>query len=137
MFIFSGCLAVGSEVFARWSSFKKHTRYFHGFITKIRKTSVEVTPSGSHGARVNDIQELPRAEKHYVVIDIKSKPAEITTGAEVIVASEDDIGFSQGKVGRILGEALWFEVELGTGKNVWRKADDIRLLKSPVYCDRE
>jgi len=131
----AGCLTIGSEVFARWNSVNKHTRYFHGFITKVRKTSVEVTASGNHGARVNGIVELPRAEKQYVIMDKKSKPSEIITGAEVIVASEDRIGFSQGKVTRKF--ATWYEIELGNGKNVWSKARDIRLLKSPVYCDRE
>ena len=122
-------------MFARWNNINKHTRYFHGFITKIRKTSVEVTPSGNHGAIVSEIVELPRAEKHYVIIDKQSKPSEIRTGAEIIVASDDRVGFSQGKVTQKF--ATWYGVKLGNGKKIWSKARDIRLLKSPVYCDRE
>lgn len=122
-------------MFARWNTINKHTRYFHGFITKIRKTSVEVTPSGNHGARVDKIVELPRAEKLYVMIDKQSNPSDIRIGAEVIVSSDDRIGFSQGKVTQKF--ATFYGVELGNGSKVWKKATDIRLLKSPVYCDRE
>lgn len=96
---------------------------------------MEVTPSGNHGARVNSIMELPRAEKRYVILDRQSKPAEIRTGAEVIVASDDRIGFSQGKVTQTF--STWYGVELGNGKKVWSKARDIRLLKGLIYCDRE
>lgn len=137
-YLFLGCLTVGSEVLARWNSLKNPTRYFHGFIAKIRETSVDVTPSGKHNARVNDIVELPRAEKHYVIKDETSKENDIKTGAEVIVTSQDGIGFSRGKVDRIFGRSVkWYEVQLGDGKNVWRKASAMRLLISPVYCDRE
>ncbi|XP_068694975.1 sushi, von Willebrand factor type A, EGF and pentraxin domain-containing protein 1-like isoform X1 [Montipora foliosa] len=134
-YFISECLAVGSEVFARWNTIDKHTRYFHGFITKIDKTSVEVTPSGNHGAKVDKIVELPRSEKLYVVINKQSNPSDIRIGAEVIVSSDDRIGFSQGKVTQKF--ATWYGVELGNGSKVWKKATDIRLLKSPVYCDRE
>ena len=129
------CLAVGSRVFARWNTINKHTRYFHGFITKIRKTSVEITPSGNYGARVNRIIELPRAEKRLVIIDKQSKPSEINLGAEVIVASEDSIGFSQGQVTQRFDP--WYGVDVGTPRMVWKKARDIRLLINPIYCDRE
>lgn len=131
----SECLAVGSRVFARWNTINKHTRYFHGFITKIRKTSVEITPSGNHGARVNRIIELPRAEKRFVIIDKQSKPSEINLGAKVIVASEDSIGFSQGQVTQRFDP--WYGVDVGTPRMVWKKARDIRLLINPIYCDRE
>lgn len=133
--IISDCLTVGSEVFARWNSVNKHTRYFHGYITKVRKTSVEVSPSGRHGARINEINELPRAKQYYVIRDKKSKPAEINIGSEVIAASADNVGFSQGKVTRNFN--MWYGIELGNGKEIWSKAHDIRLLRIPVYCDRE
>ena len=129
------CLAVGSGVFARWNTINKHTRYFHGFITKIRKTSVEITPSGNYGARVNRIIELPRAEKRLVIIDKQSKPSEINLGAEVIVASQDRIGFSQGQVTQRFG--TWYGVDVGNRRMVWKMARDIRLLINPIYCDRE
>ena len=129
------CLTIGSEVFARWNSNKKPTRYFHGYITKVRKTSVEVSPSGSYGAKVNEIQELPRAEKYSVIRDKKSKPAEIKIESEIITASEDKVGFSKGKVKQKFN--TWYGVELDDGKKIWSKAHDIRLLRSPVYCDRE
>lgn len=96
---------------------------------------MEVTPSGDHGARVNDIVELPRAEKYFVIVDKKSKPADITAGSEVIVASSDGIGFSQGKVMQKF--FTWYDIELGNGDKLWREASKIRILKSPVYCDRE
>lgn len=128
------CLTIGSEVFARWNSVKQHTRYFHGFITKVRETSVEVSPSGEHGAKVNEIVERPRAKQFYVIIDKKSKPAEIKLGSEVIVASKDNFG-SQGKVTQKF--VTWYGVQLGNGEKVWSKAHDIRLLRTPVYCDRE
>jgi len=131
----TGCLTIGSEVFARWNSVKEHTRYFHGFITKVRKTSVEVSPSGKHGAKVNEIAERPRAKQFYVIIDKKSKPVEIKLGSEVIVASKDNFGFSKGKVTQKF--VTWYGVELGNGEKVWSKARDIRLLRTPVYCDRE
>ncbi|XP_067016811.1 sushi, von Willebrand factor type A, EGF and pentraxin domain-containing protein 1-like isoform X5 [Acropora muricata] len=131
----SECLAVGSRVFARWNTINKHTRYFHGFITKIRKTSVEITPSGNYGARVNRIIELPRAEKRLVIIDKQSKPSEINLGADVIVASQDRIGFSQGQVTKRFG--TWYGVDVGNRRMVWKKARDIRLLINPIYCDRE
>lgn len=129
------CLAVGSRVFARWNTINKHTRYFHGFITKIRKTSVEITPSGNYGARVNRIIELPRAEKRLVIIDKQSKPSEINLGAEVIVASQDRIGFSQGQATQRFG--TWYGVDVGNRRMVWKMARDIRLLINPIYCDRE
>ncbi|XP_015755016.1 PREDICTED: sushi, von Willebrand factor type A, EGF and pentraxin domain-containing protein 1-like isoform X3 [Acropora digitifera] len=131
----SECLAVGSGVFARWNTINKHTRYFHGFITKIRKTSVEITPSGNYGARVNRIIELPRAEKRLVIIDKQSKPSEINLGAEVIVASQDRIGFSQGQVTQRFG--TWYGVDVGNRRMFWKMARDIRLLINPIYCDRE
>lgn len=133
--IISDCLTIGSEVLARWNSVKEHTRYFHGFITKVRKTSVEVSPSGKDGAKVNEIVERPRAKQFYVIIDKKSKPAEIKLGSEVIVASKDNYGFSQGKITQKF--VTWYGVELGNGEKVWSKAHDIRLLRPPVYCDRE
>ncbi|XP_020615812.1 CUB and sushi domain-containing protein 3-like isoform X2 [Orbicella faveolata] len=129
------CLTIGSEVFAHWNSVKEHTRFFHGFITKVRKTSVEVSPSGKHGAKVNEIVERPRAKQFYVIIDKKSKPTEIKLGSEVIVASKDNLGFSQGKVTQKF--VTWYGVQLGNGEKVWSKAHDIRLLRAPVYCDRE
>ena len=131
----SECLAVGSRVFARWNTINKHTRYFHGFITKIRKTSVEITPSGNYGARVDRIIELPRAEKRFVIIDKQSKPSEINLGSEVIVASEDGIGFSQGQVTQRFSP--WYGVDVGNPRIVWKMAPDIRLLINPIYCDRE
>lgn len=134
--IISDCLTIGSEVFARWNSVNQHTRYFHGFITKVRETSVEVSPSGKHGAKVNEIVERPRANKQfYVISDKKSKPAEIKVGSEVIVASKDNFGFSQGKVTQKF--VTWYGVQLGNGKKVWSKAHDIRLLRTPIYCDKE
>ena len=133
--VISGCLTIGSEVFARWNSVKEHTRYFHGFITKVRKTSVEVSPSGKHGAKVNEVVERPRAKQFYVIIDKKSKPVEIKLGSEVIVASKDNFGFSKGKVTQEF--VTWYGVQLGNGEKVWSKASDIRLLRTPVYCDRE
>ncbi|KAL9989269.1 hypothetical protein ACROYT_G003802 [Oculina patagonica] len=129
------CLTIGSEVFARWNSVNKHTRYFHGYITKVRKTSVEVAPSGKHGAKVSEIDELPRAKEYYVIRDRESKPADIKIGSEVIAASADNVGFSQGKLTQKFN--TWYGVELGNGEKIWSKAHDIRLLTSPVYCDRE
>lgn len=134
--IISDCLTIGSEVFARRNSVNQHTRYFHGFITKVRETSVEVSPSGKHGAKVNEIVQRPRANKQfYVIIDKKSKPAEIKVGSEVIVASKDNFGFSQGKVTQKF--VTWYGVQLGNGEKVWSKAHDIRLLRTPIYCDKQ
>ncbi|KAJ7383495.1 hypothetical protein OS493_027659 [Desmophyllum pertusum] len=127
------CLTFGSEVFARWHSV--NTRYFHGYVTKVRETSIEVSPSGKHGSKVNDIVEWPRAKEYNVIRDKKSKSAEIRIGSEVIVPSMDNIGFSQGKVTQKF--VTWYGVELGNGEKIWSKAHDIRLLKKPIYCDKE
>ena len=70
-----------------------------------------------------------------MIRDKKSKPAEIKIGSEVIAASADNVGFSQGKVTRNFN--MWYGIELGNGEEIWSKARDIRLLRIPVYCDRE
>lgn len=129
------CLTFGSEVFAHWNSVKKHTRYIHGYVTKVRQTSVDVSPSGKHGGNANSIFELPREKEFYVINDRKSSSQEIRIGSEVIVASSDKVGFSQGIVTKKY--FTWYGVEIGNGKTVWGTVDNIRLLKRPIYCEKE
>lgn len=129
------CLTFGSEVFAHWNSIKKHTRYIHGYVTKVHRTSVHISPSGKHGGNADSIFELPRKKEFYVIKDEKSSPQEIKIGSDVIVASKDNVGFSQGKVTQKYYS--WYGVELGNGKTVWGKVDEIRLLKRPIYCEKE
>lgn len=129
------CLTFGSEVFAHWNSVKKHTRYIHGYVTKVRQTSVDVSPSGKHGGNANSIFELPREKEFYVINDRKSSSQEIRIGSEVIVASSDKVGFSQGIVTQKY--FAWYGVEIGNGKTVWGTVDNIRLLKRPIYCEKE
>lgn len=70
-----------------------------------------------------------------MIKDEKSSPQEIKIGSDVIVASKDKVGFSQGKVTQKYYS--WYGVELGNGKTVWGKVDEIRLLKRPIYCEKE
>ena len=70
-----------------------------------------------------------------MIKDTKSTPREIRIGSDVIVASKDNAGFSRGKVTQKF--VTWYGVELGNGEKVWGTANDIRLLKRPIYCEKE
>ena len=70
-----------------------------------------------------------------MIKDEKRSPQEINIGSEVIVASKDKVGFSQGKVTQKYYS--WYGAELGNGETIWGTMDEIRLLKGPIYCEKE
>ena len=133
MDVTSGCITVGSKVFWWFKTVRQHSRFYHGYVIKVRSTSVDVSPSGNHGGKLNNIMELPRAQNLLVIRDRLPKPSDISIGSDVIVTAIDGVGFSRGKV--VKEFATWYGVELGNKKIVWGRLSDIRLLKRPTYCD--